>query len=77
MTVLSCLQALQLRSTARQQRLKLDALRHARDQHLQQTARCGELRAGNARRQELARTILRAQLQSLQQALLVLKVSLL
>lgn len=68
-------QALQLRSTARQQRLKLEALRHARHQHHQHAARCIELKAGSARRQQLARTILKAQLQSLHHALATLKVS--
>lgn len=69
------IQALQLRSTAKQQSLKLDALRHARHQHHEHAARCIELKAGSARRQQLARTILKAQLQSLHHALTVLKVS--
>lgn len=68
-------QALQVRNTARQQRLKLDALRHARHHQLEHAAKCIELTAGNARRQQLARTILQAQLQSLHHALTILKVS--
>ena len=72
---INVVQALQLRNTARQQRLKLDALRHAREQQRAYALHCSELKAGIARRQQLARTILKAQLQSLHHALTVLKVS--
>ena len=68
-------QALQHRNTARQQRLRLDALRHARKQHHDRAdAVLGSIR-GVTRSADLAHTILKAQLQSLHQALQTLKVS--
>lgn len=68
------IQALQHRNTARQQHLRLDALRHAREQHQQRAKSCLEAISGVARSKDLASTILRAQLQSLRQALHMLKV---
>ena len=68
-------QALQQRNTARQQRLRLDALRHAREQHRQHAAWCEGSIQGAARSKDLAHTILKAQLQSLQHALQALKVT--
>ena len=73
--ILGGLQALQHRNTARQQHLRLDALRHARKQHQNRAgAVLGSIR-GVARSTDLAHTILNAQLQSLHQALQTLKVS--
>lgn len=66
-------QALQHRNTARQQRLRLDALRHGRELHQQRADSCQESIQGSARSKDLAQTILRAQLQSLQHALQALK----
>ncbi|KAL3144730.1 hypothetical protein ABBQ38_001851 [Trebouxia sp. C0009 RCD-2024] len=66
-------QALQHRNTARQQQLRLEALRHARKQH---EGRCDAVLAsisGVARSKDLAHTILQAQLRSLRQALNTLK----
>ena len=68
-------QALQQRNTARQQRLRLDALRHARERHRQHAAWCEDSIQGAARSKDLAHTILKAQLQSLQHALQALKVN--
>ena len=68
-------QALQHRNTARQQHLRLAALRHAQRQHQQRADSCLECIRGLARSKDLAHTILKAQLQSLQQALHTLKVS--
>ena len=70
------MQALQHRNTARQQHLRLDALRHARERHQDRAnAVLGSI-SGATRSTDLARTILKAQLQSLHQALQTLKVSL-
>ncbi|DBA86391.1 TPA: hypothetical protein ACH3X2_005616 [Trebouxia sp. C0005] len=66
-------QALQHRNTARQQRLRLDALRHGREMHQQRASACQESIQGSARSKDLAQAILRAQLQSLQHALQALK----
>ena len=68
-------QALQHRNTARQQHLRLDALRHARKQHQDSADAVLASISGVARSKDLAHTILRAQLQSLHQALHALKVS--
>ena len=72
--VLGGLQALQHRNTARQQHLRLDALRHARKQHQEHAEALLGAISGVARSTDLAHTILKAQLQSLHQALQALKV---
>lgn len=66
-------QALDHHNTAQQQHLRLDALRHAREQHKQRAENCQACIDGMARSQDLSRTILKAQLQSLQHALQTLK----
>ena len=68
------MQALQDRNTARQRHLRLEALRHAQEQHRQHANVYLEAISGVARSKNLAHTILTAQLQSLQQALHTLKV---
>ena len=73
--VLGGMQALQHRNTARQQHLRLDALRHARKQHQDHADALLGAISGVARSTDLAHTILKAQLQSLDQALQTLKVS--
>ncbi|DBA75736.1 TPA: hypothetical protein ACH3X1_010151 [Trebouxia sp. C0004] len=67
------MQALEHRNTARQQRLRLDALRHGRELQQQRADACQESIHGSARSKDLAQTILRAQLQSLHHALQALK----
>ena len=68
------MQALQQRNTAQQQQLRLDALRHSRENHQRRARHCQEFILGAGRSRDLAHTILKAQLQSLHHALQVLKV---